>query len=130
MGGGRNLALWPRRVSLLETHGLLDFSRADCLAALSATGPTFARNSFSCARVRISTACFSDTHFTDLMSSIGSRLGPPMARICQNCTILIRPSTEYNIEPRNPWTETSCPVSSNTSRLAQQAQAHLDRACP
>src|SRR5262245_59099566 len=44
--------------------------------------------------------------------------GPPIARICQNCTILIRPSTEYNIEPRNPWTETSCPVSSNTSRLA------------
>src|SRR5262249_7694240 len=32
--------------------------------------------------------------------------------------ILIRPSTEYSIEPRNPWTETLYPVSSNTSRLA------------
>jgi hypothetical protein len=31
---------------------------------------------------------------------------------------LIRPSTEYNIEPRNPWTETLYPVSSDTSRLA------------
>jgi hypothetical protein len=63
-------------------------------------------------------ACFNDSHLTALTSSIGSRRGPPMTRICQNCTILIRPSTEYNIEPRNPWTETSCPVSSNTSRLA------------
>src|SRR5262245_30974471 len=45
-------------------------------------------------------------------------MGRPTTRICQNCTILIRPSTEYNIDPRKPWTETWCPVSSNTSRLA------------
>src|SRR5262245_20156893 len=45
-------------------------------------------------------------------------MGPPTTRICQNCTILIRPSTEYNIDPRKPWTETWCPVSSNTSRPA------------
>jgi hypothetical protein len=90
----------------------------DCLAALSATGPTCARNSFSCRRVSLSMACFNDSHFTALTSSIGSRAGPPTACICQNWTILIRPSTAYNIEPRNPWTETACPVSSKTSRLA------------
>src|SRR5262245_9336450 len=66
----------------------------------------------------ISTACFNGSHLTALISSIGSRIGPPMTRICQNCTILIRPSTAYNIDPRKPWTETWCPVSSNTSRLA------------
>src|SRR6516164_9045625 len=63
-------------------------------------------------------ASFNGSHLTALISSIGSRMGPPMTRICQNCTILIRPSTEYNIDPRKPWTETWCPVSSNTSRLA------------
>src|ERR1700692_3917987 len=41
-----------------------------------------------------------------------------MARISQNCTILSLPSTKYDTEPRNSCTETSCPVSSSTSRLA------------
>ena len=79
----------------------MDLSRADCLAAFSAIGPTFARNTFSCARVSVSMACFNDSHFTALISYVNSRTGPPTARMCQNWTILMLPSTAYDIEPRN-----------------------------
>src|SRR5262245_12226129 len=83
-----------RRRPLLWPRDLPGFSRRTLAVALSATGPTFARNSFSWSHVSVSMACLNDSHFTALTSRIGSRSGPPTAHMCQNCTILMRPSIE------------------------------------
>src|ERR1700704_6954672 len=48
----------------------------------------------------------------------------------QNCTILGLPPAACDIDPRNSWTETSCPVSSSTSRLAAASASSFALSLP